>query len=248
MAVALDASTPARFTGTVSAGGSITSASFTAPANALIEVDAQFDGDNDGHGGTSGISDTGGLSWTKRVERTLSETTAGGGSVIWTARTTSSASRTVSVTRTGGSAGALRWSAKVRVWTGADVDGTPVDTVGANNEGGSGTNNLTTSSVTPGAAGVLVVSGTDWNALGTPASSDLTADAAHYAGSLSVVSGYKACSSGVSVTGNLDASGTSAAQWKWCQVVVREAAGGGGGTTPKNVFGKVLSGPFGGVI
>jgi hypothetical protein len=114
-------------------------------------------------------------------------------------------------------------SAKCYVLTGVDVDGTPVDSVTANNEGGSTTNNLTTTSVTPGATGLLIAADTDWQALGSfEASSDLTQDTTTFAGLVSVCDGYKVCTSGVGVTGNLNAAGSSAAQHKWCQIVVRE--------------------------
>jgi hypothetical protein len=116
-------------------------------------------------------------------------------------------------------------SVKLYVLTGVDVDGTPVDAVGASNEGGSGINDLTTTSITPGANGRLFCCDTDWNALGLfDASSDLTEDTAHFAGAISVNSGHKASSNGVGVTGNLNASGAGVPQHKWCQVTVRESA------------------------
>lgn len=224
MAVAVDASSPIRFSGTCTAGASITSASFTAPADALIVACLSRDGNDDTEHGTTGASDSGGLTWTKRVERTCTEATAGGGSAIFTARTTTSASRTVTLTRTGGPGAGVTWSCKIYVLTGVDVDGTPVDTVGANNEGGSGTNNLSTTSITPGATGLLLCADTDWNQRGLFTSSNLTISTDDFAGLISVCSGYRTCTSGVSVNGNLDAGGTSLAQHKWCQIIVREAA------------------------
>lgn len=234
MAILVDASTPARWTAVVDLtnGGTVTSAAFTAPANALLVLAVQYDTRDNWSSGTRTAQDSGGLTWTVQVERLGNETTAGGASGIWTARTTSSVSRTVSFVlgtaspSTGWGTG--RVSAKLYVLTAVDVDGTPVDTVGAANENGSTTNNINTTSVTPGANGLLFCSDADWNALGAfEASSDLTQDTAHYAGELSVCSGYRTCTSGVGVTGNLNASGTSAAQHKWCQIVVREAGGGG---------------------
>lgn len=222
MAIAVDSSSPARFSGSPTTGGSITSASFTAPADALLVVCLEADA---GTSETLAVtaSDSGGLTWTTRVERNSNETTTGGYSGIFTARTTSSASRTVSLTRSGSS---QLMSAKVYVVTGADVDGTPVDTVGASNEGGSNSNNLTTSSITPGANGLLFAADADWNALGTfQSSSNLTQNTAHYSGLVSVCDGYRTVTSGVAATANLNAAGTSAAQHKWCQIVVREAAG-----------------------
>lgn len=229
MAVAVDASSPVRTNGAASTTTPVTSASFTAPANALLVCCISCDGSSaDGGGGTlltATPSDTGTLTWTKQVERTWIETTDGAQSAIWTARTTSAVSRTVSVTRQSAGSGVVRrTSFKVYVLTGVDVDGTPVDTVGASNEGGSATNNLTTTSVTPGASGLLVVCDTDWNAAGNLASSDLTVDTTTFATEISVCSGYKTCTAGVGVTGNLDAGGAGAVQHKWCQIVVRAAA------------------------
>lgn len=223
MSVVLDASSPIRWAAAGIDGNGATSASFTAPANALLVVTCQMD-TTASNAGAPTIADSGGLTWTKRVERTGTETTAGGYACIWTARTTSSAARTITVTKQG-SGNTHTISAKCYVLTGVDVDGTPVDTVGASNEGGSTTNSMTTTSITPGATGLLIVSDCEWNQLGAfQASSDLTQDTADYSGEISACSGYKTCASGVGVTANLNAAGTSAAQHKWCQIVVREAS------------------------
>jgi hypothetical protein len=237
MAVANDASTPARWSNTWHAtnGGSIVSDSFTAPADALLVACCNYDSNSSGTPGATSFSDSGGLTWTKQVERLWNETLNGGGSVIFTARTTSSVARTATLTGAAGATGGWgtgRASAKLYVFTGVDVDGTPVDTVGANNEGTTFTNDMTTSSLTPGATGLLVAVDTEWNQLGAITSSDLTIDAATYASAIDVASGYKVCTSGIGVTGNLNAGGTSSAVHKWCQIIVREAAGGGGGATP----------------
>ena len=229
MAVALDASSPIRFTGTPIAGGSITSASFTAPTDAILAVAVQYDGASVAAVGTVSASDTGGLSWSG-VERDAGEGSGGGGAALYWARTPSSGSRTVSITRTGGSGGATRFSATCYVYTGADVNGTPVDSITANNEGGSTTNSISTTSVTPTGNGALVVSGTDWSASGACTSSDLLgldsvvgSGHAEYAGAIDVIDGWKACNEAVGVTGNLDAFGAGAVTWKWVQIVIIEA-------------------------
>lgn len=236
MAIALDASTPIRFSGT---GATIVSAAFTAPTDATLVCCIQFDSTT-ANSSLQGISDSGGLSWTTPVARLGTETTTGGTSQISYAFTVSAVSRTVTVTRAGASA-TNRCSATVFVFSGADTAGTLIDSITANNEGGSGTNNLTTTSLTPGANGVLIVSGTEWNALGACTSSDLKgidsvagSDHAEYAGAMDVIAGWKTCTSGAGVSGNLDASGAGGAQWKWCQIILREAGGGGGGRTTKN--------------
>lgn len=224
MAVTLDGSTPVRWSTTLNTSGSSASASFTAPANALLVACFNYDADAVASAFTVNCSDSGGLTWSRQVERHRNETTTGGGSAIFTARTTSATSRTVSIVRgSDGDGNFRRVSGFVYVLTGVDVDGTPVDSVGANNEGGSSTNNLTTSNLTAGAAGMLICCDTDWSQLGVFTSSDLTIDTADYSGTISVMSGYKAVSAGT-VNGNLNAGGTGSAQHKWCQIVVREAA------------------------
>lgn len=234
MSAAVDASTPIRWAGTPAALGNSTSASFTAPTDALLVLCLNADGGTANL--TIAVTDTGGLTWTERVRRDITEATTGGHSSIWTARTTSTTARTVNWTRTGGDSSGKQVSAKLYVVTGVDVGGTPVDTVSAANEGGSATNNLTTTSVTPGANGLLFVCDTEWNALGNfEASSNLTEDKATYTG-ISVDSGYRTCSSGVGVTANLNAFGAAAAQHKWCQVVVREAAAGGATVRPRSLL------------
>jgi hypothetical protein len=252
MAIAVDASSPVRWSGASASNSAITSASFTAPADAFLVACVVLDGDTtyDPFTYTAKFSDSGGLTWTLQVLRDNMETTEGGGSAIYTARTVSSVARTASFNPTwfANTGTSLQKSVKLYVLTGVDVDGTPVDTVGANNEGGSTTNSINTTSITPGANGLLIVNDCDWSSSGAyQSSSDLTQDTADFA-DISACSGYKTCTSGVGVTGNLNAAGTGAVQHKWCQITVREAAGGGGGTTPKNVFGKMLSGPFGGAI
>lgn len=237
MAAAVDASSPARFTGTGVPAYGVTSASFTNPADSLIVVTVQINTSTPASAVVMSVSDSvdGTTGWTEQVRRDSNETTDGGFSSIWTAIRTSSDSRTITVTWTsgGGSSGTAannRISCKAYAVTGADIGGTPVDSVTAANEGGSTTNNLNTTNVTPGATGLLFASDTDWNALGVfDASSNLTQDSADDAGRCSFCSGYRTCSSGVAVSANLNAAGASAAQHKWCQIVVREAAGGGGG-------------------
>jgi hypothetical protein len=111
------------------------------------------------------------------------------------------------------------------VRTGADITGTPVDTVGANNEGGNLNNSITTTAITPGGNGHLEVCDSEWQAAGIfEASSDLTQESATWSLEFSVCTGYKACTSGVPVTANLNAFGGTAVQHKWVQVVILAAA------------------------
>lgn len=236
MAVEVDASAPIRVSGTTAG---ITTASFTAPANALLVACDEYDGT--GSVTSLTMADTGGLSWTKQAERTAAETEAGGGSVIWTARTTSSVSRTVTSTLST----AWRHSLKCYVLTGVDVDDTPVDTVGANNEGQSLANSFSTTSLTPGATGLLIAAACDWTAGGGAAyeaSSNLTQDTAFYSGAISVMDGYRTCTSGVGVTANLNGGGTGACQHKWCQIIVREGDEGDATTLRAEMLGEGSTG------
>jgi hypothetical protein len=227
MAISIS-STVTRWTGANTANGAtFVSGSFTPANTTLLVCFVEYDTHPAGDSGITYTPSGGGLSWTQRVERTGIETATAGGSAIWTAPVSTGASMTITVTRGGGTAGGTgRVSARALVLAGYD-QATPVDTVTASNEGGSGTNNLTTTSVTPGATGLLCAADTEWNALGAfEASSDLTQDTAHYAGAVSVSDGYKTCTNGVGVTANLNAAGTGTPQHKWCQIVVRVAAGG----------------------
>jgi hypothetical protein len=233
VAVAVDSSTPSRWSAFLAPAATMDSASFTAPANSFLVLTIECDGNDDleytnGFATPSVSLSTGtALTWTKRVERTWSEATQGGQSVIWTAPAVTSEARVVRVTKDINSISTRRTSAKLYVVTGVDLAGTPVDTVGASNEGGSTTNDIATTSITPGANGMLFVADTDWTQKGVFTSSDLTIDTADYAGEISVCSGYKTCTSGAGVTADLNAAGTLAVQHKWCQIVVREAGTAG---------------------
>lgn len=225
-----DASTPARFTGTDNTPAGDTSASFTAPAGALLVACVSADTDNAvGTKPVIDLSDSGGLTWTRHVERTGDETTVGGYAAVFTARTTSAVARTITaVYNPSGTAhaGTARKSIKVYVFPGVDSS-TPIDVITANNEGGDLNTTMTTTSLTPGANGILVVVTTDWNVRGTITSSDLTAsggpDHGEYLTAIDVASGFKTCTRGVAVTGSFT-SGGAGPQFKWVQVIVREAA------------------------
>lgn len=227
MALAIDASTPVRWRANVSAsaGGTVTSASFTAPAGAVLVLTAQYDTTAAWTAGTRTATDSGGLTWTLLAERLGSDTTAGGGSGIWWAQASTSAARTVSFTlgAASGSYGTGQVSCLCYVVTGADAaavwDGT-----GANNKGGSTSTTLTTTSITAGGTGLLFVSDCEWNEKGLLTSSDLTIDTGDYPGAISVASGYKSVSNGAAVTGSLTA-GAAGPQHKWAQAILRQAAG-----------------------
>lgn len=232
MALAIDGSSPVRFS-RGAGGGSIgnytaVSASFTAPAGSLLVVVAEFDQYYDAFGGgagtnTTSISDSGGLTWTKRVERNFDAI-----ATIWTAPVPTAAARTVSVSRNGSYD--IPITAKVYVVTGQHAS-----PIGASGSGSTTSNNSSPTIYTGGAAGSLAfVSMVDWSAPGAPSSSDLTEDAGHVAGQISYMSGYKTGASG-SNTANLDAGGTSSAQITWVALEILAAAGGSDSLTATGI-------------
>jgi hypothetical protein len=98
MAIALDGSTPSRVNGIGVSGTAVTTAAFTAPTDSILVACVEADGDG-AHTEAITVSDSLGLTWTRQVERLWTETTTGGQSAIWTARTVSAVSRTVTRAR-----------------------------------------------------------------------------------------------------------------------------------------------------
>lgn len=231
-ALAVDGSTPAGAgitkTSTTAASGS--TASFTPPNTSLlvacVEWDTQFTNDNPTCTMSSTISGLG--SWTQPAKAVPVTTGQGGSAFISWALLTTSASGTVTATMAFASWNAgnvVRGRLKVWVITGHDTT-TPNGTATSNKT--STTNNLTTAAYTSSAANTFgIVAGNEWNALGSPTSSDLTSsDPFDAAGIDSGISGLKAVvSSGSSVTFNLDAAGSSAAAWNYCTFEVVPATG-----------------------
>lgn len=239
MAAAIDGTSPAIATGSIANnGGTLATASFTAPTDAFLVAFIAMECYGSEPSDMT-ITDSGGLTWTQRPVRTWAEAIEFNYMASYTARTTSSTARTVTLTRvgSGGGDGALRLWLKVFVVTGVDVNGTPIDTTGASNEGSTSTNNATTTSLTPGATGLHLVAAMDVNGLGTYTSSDLTIQTSDQAttsfGTYNTVFGYKTATSGVGSTANLNAGGTGTAGQDWLQVIIREAGGGGGAVQPK---------------
>lgn len=236
MACAVDASSPVRWNSVSASNTNTDSASFTAPANSFLVLCAEFDGDFGVALGlgtqtvTVSLATGSALTWTQQVARTWSEGTDGGSAYIITAPAVTSEARVVRVnsTWTANTGSAARRSMRLYVVTGADIDGTPVDTVTANNEGTSTTNNLTTTAITPSSNGLGFGAACDWTAGGGASyeapSDGSTQDTAWYSGQVSVVDGWRVATSGVAWTINFNAGGAAAAQHKWGQIIVREAA------------------------
>jgi hypothetical protein len=211
----VDASSPARFSGTPANGVNIASASFTPPAGSILEQ--HINGDSTVASSTA-VSDSTGLTWTlKKFQQPASNH---GYSAIWTAVQPTSTAMTVSCQRVTGDK--ARISCKCYVLTGGDTI-TPAGNTGG---GESTTNAISPTLYTSSAANSLpTYCGTDWTQRGVPTSTD-TEDAADYAGTVSVMSAYGVATagSGATIAGNLDAFGTSAADWSWAAVEIKPAA------------------------
>jgi hypothetical protein len=227
MALAIDASSPVRFNMADPGIGddpSGTSASFTPPSGSLLVVSAVVD---TGAGVTpSATCSGGGLTFTEDMSRGDSEGTAGI-CKQWTAPVPTGASMTVTVafSNVGVIHGAATVCGSGKVWVETGQDASPK---GATAENSSTTNNWSPAGPTTTAANSHVfATGSEWNALGSPVSSDLTEDA--FSNSfISGLHGYKLVASAGATTLNFDASGSSAADWNMISQEIKEAAGGGG--------------------
>lgn len=183
---------------TVFGGASATTASFTSPAGGLLVAGlATLDV------AASGLSG-GGLTWTRRVQRTTS-----GWVEIWTAPSPTAQSMTVTATLAG------TGSAALKLWP---VSGQHLSPIGTTGTGSTTTNNATITGYTStgdGSRGFVVALDA---ALGdTPSSTD-TAVAGIIGGFMPYLMATKAANSGPSgstVQFNLDAGGTDPAGWQW---------------------------------
>ena len=186
----------ARWSASISNGGTTSSASFTPANSSLLVVCVNID---ESPGPNSVTLSGGGWTYTQRVARGQSDATEGY-AAIYTAPVTTGASMTITATLNASDGAPRRVSAKVYI-----VEGQHASPIGANNEADWTTNNQTTSLTATG-AGRLFGCGTDWSALGAPTSTD-TEDAAHYAGAISVMSAYKAADHSSGTQGiNFDAA------------------------------------------
>lgn len=126
MAIAIDASTPALKYVT---SGTLTSASFIAPAGALLvhfmEITWTTSATATQPTAGTGVADSGGLTWYKASERT--PISSCGYTGIWWAVTTGSSSRTCSISNPGTAANKI---SQVMVFTGADTT-TPIGVTGS---------------------------------------------------------------------------------------------------------------------
>lgn len=240
MAISVDDSTAARWTGTINRSQAIKSASFTPANNSLLVVCVNWDEYNTSS--THTVSG-GSLTWTQRVERNYDDSGShAGGAAIWTAPVSTGASMTVTVTRAAnGDEDNRRYSAKCYI-----VTGHAASPIGANNEG-STTANSFNATLTATGAGRVFSAMTDWNALGGAPTNGLsptypaTVEGAYYSGSITAGSAYASSDHSSGTVGcTFDQYGTGSGDVNW--VALEILTDGGGATWPHPT--RVLSGPF----
>lgn len=208
--IAIDASTPADFGGANSTVSSITSASFTAPVGSYIVIGAGVDANG---AETVSVTDTGGLTWTRKAHNTTLFADMWVSSLI-----ASATSRTVTVSTTGGGGPTFIW-AKPWVITGANA----TNPVGATNTGTSATNAITPNVYTSTVNNSLALAvAMDDNANGVPTSSDVGTGKAATGNEcwLAVSKAAVTPTSGTVVTLNFDAAGAGAAAWRWSAIEI----------------------------
>lgn len=212
MAIALHGSSPALVTDEVT--GDVTTGAFSPPEQSLLVAMAAAPDD-----GGSGLSVSGGgLTWTRRIQRS---TGFPGYAEIWTAPCAAGASG-IAITLTSVGAFGVAFSAalKVDVYTGADL----LAPVGATGQGSTTTNNATINAYTSTVAesrGVCAAHET--GSLGLPSSTDQAFPfALEWMDGLVARKASNTAALGT-VQFNLDAAGTGAADWQWAALEILPA-------------------------
>lgn len=206
-----------RITTTLTATTSVTTDAFAVDTGTTLLVTVSGNQSSAGTAATWTITDNQGthLTYTEVARRSSPEGATRTAVIAWTAPVTTFAYPfTITVTLTGGTNGGP--SIKVYPLTGV---GTPV--IGAQTEGDSTSNVLTTASVTPQTSGLGFIVASEWTAVGTPTSADLTLDGFVNSSTIAGGSGFKSLTSGVGATGTLDGAGTGAAEWQYLWFEVR---------------------------
>lgn len=218
--VAVDASSPAR--GTNTGAATVTTASHNPPAALLVACCNSNSGS--GQSVTHAITNNGtALSWSQiDLANFGSVAQSGAASAFWAPLSSARTGMTDTLTASG--TGPIPPSLQLYVVTAADM----VTPVGGKAKGGSAANTLAPTSFTVAQAGsVGFWVATDWNANGSPTSSDLTLSPFTSAGNISGCSGYKSLgAAGSSATANIDAPGTAAAAWTWLGFEIKAAVAG----------------------
>lgn len=226
MAIARDASSPARFniTGNGSGSESGTSGSFTPPNSSLLRLSVCVN--SNGASPTFNLptnTGTGVGTWALLK----SQVNASGGTVaIYEAQVSTGSATTVSITisTVGTNTAAVDAAAWVDVWTGADSSQSGAATAG----GTSATQNISPTISTTRTGSQVHGVAVDWNQRGTPTSTD-TIDGYDVATFTSGGRAYKAANSGSpgSVAVNFNAAAASP-QWCYALAEILAAATGSG--------------------
>jgi hypothetical protein len=206
MALAIDASTPSRVTGTGATGLTGTTAAFNPPASALV---ACCSGDGAPANTFSMTNNGAALTWAEIATRNSGDT--GGSSGVAAAFYALLGASRTAMTVTYNYSSSNDSSMKLYVVTGADTS-TPL---GANTEGSSSSATTTTTAYTSTAANSFsFVVFNDFNAVAYSGSSDTTMDTGIIAGQISFGSGYKSLgAAGSSVTHNIQMASAPILNW-----------------------------------
>ena len=236
MALAIDASSPAIWaltTGAANDDPTGASASFTPPNDSLLVVCIACDT----AGGTTPTTTVSGGGWTYTSRGLRGDAEGTGGYVeIYTAPVTTGASMTITATVNNmGLSGTSQQRGRAICYV---VTGQGASPIGAAAENSASNTNWTPAGPTTTAANSMVFAAAeDWNASGSPTSSDLTETAFSFNVSggttspvLSGLFGYKTVASAGATTLNFDAAGTG--DWNMVALEIKEAGGGGGGAVP----------------
>jgi hypothetical protein len=211
MAIAVDASSPARVT---TAATAATTAAFNPPACLLVVCTSATGGSQINP--TIAITSNGtALTWVE-IGRSTPITTGTSGTMDGCAAihaavlTAGRTGMTVTATQTSGSSPT---SIKLYCLTGTNVAGTFY----ANSTLGFSTVNQinTTAFTSTSAASLFMMSATDWSASGVPTSADTTADGYTQSTALSGMSGYRAIASIASQTCDLNGAGVDPVEWMY---------------------------------
>jgi hypothetical protein len=197
----------------------VTSAAFSPAAGSLIVVDSIADSGSSGIGAT--ISDTASLTW--NTIGTVQIGTSGGAAMAWWAYTASAQTNITATVTWSGSGTTSTHAIKVTTYTSTAASSAVVTKAQA----ASATNNLTVSVTSTNDGCRIAGCAIDWNALGSPTSTDTIA-AFHSAGNISGAAVRKAADTtpaGSSVNLNFDAFGSGTPAWAYKVYEIVPAAG-----------------------
>jgi hypothetical protein len=224
VALAIDASTPAKATGT---GTAVTTASFTPPNGSLVVL--EFGSNNTSAGADTSISsvtNTGtAITWTRRVRKNTNVGSTGGagtagGSEIWTGVGNGGA---ITVTANGvGSGVGFEKMLKAMVFTGAD-------TTTFNVTAASSTTLLPTVALASCLAGSYVLAmSSDWaqKGLGTAGTAQTIVDESDVSGQITLHAWRTTAVLGGAGSQTMNLTAVTGQNWNLCVLEVRDSGGG----------------------